>query len=413
MYRAIDVMSFAGGFTLGMVQAGFELVGKRELKGGFGVPSCEANRHLLGTNWQSEVGGAETWTVPAGGADVVFGNPPCSGWSVMSAKHFRGADSPALQCTWDFANYVIRAQPTIAVFESVQQAFTHREGLATMRALRDHVETQTGKKWDLYHVRHNAYSVGGCAQRRRYFWVVSQIPFGIEIPKPVHLPKFSEVIGDLAPLGITWNPQVYRVPAHPWTQQLLNPEGTVDGHMHMWNPLIRRLTDIMAGTEWRQGESMAQVVKRYHDTHGRLPDSWRDFENKIVTRKFVMGFTTPTRWRGDNPARVITGGSLQMVIHPWLDRMITHREAARILGFPDNWLIRPLRNVSGIHMTWGKGISTHCGRWIGDWIHRALDGNPGQYVGLPMGEREWDIDVTDAWRNSAPQHTINYAGVVQ
>jgi site-specific DNA-cytosine methylase len=331
----------------------------------------------------------------------------------MSAKHFRGADSPALQCTWDFANYVIRTQPTIAVFESVQQAFTHKEGLSTMRALRDHVETQTGKKWDLYHVRHNAYSVGGCAQRRRYFWVVSQIPFGIEIPRPTYLPKFSEVIGDLAPLGITWNPQVYRLPAHLWTQQLLNPEGTVDGHMHMNNPLIRRLTDIMAGTEWRQGESMAEVVKRYYSVHNRLPDSWRDFEDKLVSRKFVMGFTTPTRWRGDNPARVITGGSLQMVIHPWLDRMITHREAARILGFPDTWLIKPVRNVSGIHMTWGKGISTHCGRWIGEWIRAALDGAPGQYVGSPMGEREWDIDVTDSWRNSARKHTINYADVVQ
>src|SRR5687767_6832120 len=105
-HRAVDVMSFAGGFTLGMVQAGFELVGKRELKGGFGVPSCEANRHLLGNNWRSEIGEPETWTVPEGGVDVTFGNPPCSGWSVMSAKHFRGADSPALSCTWAFADYV-------------------------------------------------------------------------------------------------------------------------------------------------------------------------------------------------------------------------------------------------------------------------------------------------------------------
>ena len=50
----IDALGFAGGFTLGMVQAGFELVGKREMKGGFGVPNCEANRHLLGNGWRSE-----------------------------------------------------------------------------------------------------------------------------------------------------------------------------------------------------------------------------------------------------------------------------------------------------------------------------------------------------------------------
>lgn len=76
-YRAVDVMSFAGGFTLGMAQAGFELVGKRELPGGFGVPSCEANRHLLGNNWSAQVGPADTWEVMPETA-VVFGNPPCS-----------------------------------------------------------------------------------------------------------------------------------------------------------------------------------------------------------------------------------------------------------------------------------------------------------------------------------------------
>lgn len=399
-YRAVDVMSFAGGFTLGMVQAGFELVGKRELKGGFGVPSCEANRHLLGNNWKSEIGEPESWTVPEGGVDVTFGNPPCSGWSVMSAKHFRGADSPALSCTWAFADYVAKSNPVIGVFESVQQAFTHKDGLLTMRALRDRVEERTGEKWELYHIRHNAYSVGGCAQRRRYFWLISKIPFGIEIPRPRVLPKLIDVLADLENLGRTWNPQPYRAPAHPWVRQLLNPDGTVDGHINLRNPLTRRIGDLMAGTPWKPGESIAQVTKRYYTEHGKLPDSFAAQQEKLVRTGFSMGFTTPTRWNGENAARVVTGGGLQMVIHPRLDRMITHREAARILGFPDNWKIKPMRGVSGLHMTWGKGISTHCGSWIGEWIKRALDGSPGTYTGKPMQDREWDIDITDAWRST-------------
>lgn len=70
-------MGFAGGFTLGMTQAGFKLVGKRELPGGFGVVNCERNRHLLGDNWKSQVSTPEQWEV-VDGTDVVFGNPPCS-----------------------------------------------------------------------------------------------------------------------------------------------------------------------------------------------------------------------------------------------------------------------------------------------------------------------------------------------
>lgn len=77
MYRAVDVMGFAGGFTLGMTQAGFELAGKRELPGGFGVANCLANRHLLGQNWEAQASHPAEWEV-VHGAQVVFGNPPCS-----------------------------------------------------------------------------------------------------------------------------------------------------------------------------------------------------------------------------------------------------------------------------------------------------------------------------------------------
>lgn len=64
--------------TLGVVQAGFELVGKREMPGGFGVANCAANKHVLGHNWQAEVCVPEGWT-PVRDAHLLFGNPPCSG----------------------------------------------------------------------------------------------------------------------------------------------------------------------------------------------------------------------------------------------------------------------------------------------------------------------------------------------
>ena len=107
-YTAIDCQCFAGGFTLGLVQAGFKLIGKREMKGGFGVANCEANRHLLGVDWDAEAVSPEAWSVPQGGADLVAGNPPCSGFSVLSSKEFRGADSKINACMWAFAEYAAR-----------------------------------------------------------------------------------------------------------------------------------------------------------------------------------------------------------------------------------------------------------------------------------------------------------------
>lgn len=402
MYRAVDVLGFAGGFTLGVVQAGFKLVGKRELRGGFGVANCEANRALLGDAWVAEACDPEAWSVPPGGADLVFGNPPCSGFSVMSAKEFRGADSKINHCMWAFADYVARARPQVAVFESVQQARTRSDGIELMRALRRRVEEATGLTWDLYHVRHNAYHLGGPAQRRRYFWVISRVPFGVEPAVPARYPVLNDVIGDLAGLALTWDAQPYRHPPTWWSKERRGDSGVVDGHVGSTSPLIGRVLDLVRSVGWRPGECISDVCRRSYESTGRLPASFRATEAKIISNDFRMGFTTPVRWHGDRPGRVVTGGSLVMVLHPTEDRMITHREAARLLGFPDDWVAAPLRNVSGLQMTWGKGITVDCGRWIGEWVHRALDESPGGYRGVPLGEREWDIDLTHGLPGTTP-----------
>lgn len=399
-------MGFAGGFALGMTQAGFKLVGKCELPGGFGVPNCLANRHLLGYDWDAHVGDpAKAWpTIPA---DVVFGNPPCSGFSVMSVKSFRGASSKINECMWNFVRYAAKVRPTVAVFESVQPAFRREDGRDLMRRLRAELEDLTGDRYGLWHVLHNAYSVGGPAQRRRYFWLVSRVPFGVEEPRLRHLPVLNDVIGDLEPLANTWQPQPYRAPATPYAEQFISPSGVVDGMATIPENIgVRRLKDLMTSVEWGPGDHMAQVVRRHWERYGRLPSSFsEEMTEKIVKSNFNMGFTTPVRWNGDRHARVITGAGLFCTIHPRLNRTITHREAARILGFPDDWRVLPLRRVPGVAATWGKGITVHCGRWIGEWIKRALDGDPGSWIGDDVGERERLIDVTNTWKTVVLQST--------
>lgn len=393
MYRAVDCQGFAGGFTLGMVQAGFTLVGKREMKGGFGVANCEANRALLGHGWRSEAVDPAHWSPVA--ADVVFGNPPCSGFSVMSAKEFRGADSKINHCMWAFVEYAARVRPTIAVFESVQNAYTSPAGHDLMLALRADLSARTGEHWNLYHVRHNAIAVGGAAVRRRYFWLASRVRFGVERPHLRRYPLLKDVIGDLDSLGQTWQAQPYRTPASWWSSQRRSATGAVDGHVGLDNPLTRRIRDLLNGIEWEPGMAIGAAAERYWSEYGRLPDSWAATEEKVVKNEFFMGFTTPVRWHGDRYGRVVTGGGLHNVVHPYLPRTITHRETARILGFPDDWRILPLRGVSGLNMTWGKGITVDCGRWIGGWIRAALDGSPGSYSGTQLSDDEFDIDVTN------------------
>lgn len=405
--RAVDCQGFAGGFTLGTVQAGFELVGKREMEPepGFGVPNVEANRHLLGDNWQTQVSAPEEWEPVE--AEFVFGNPPCSGFSLMSSKHFRGPNSPVNACMWAFASYVARVQPQVAAFESVQQAFSG--GRELMQQLRTHLEQQSGLAWHLYHVKHNNLSCGGAAVRPRYFWVVSRIPFGVEIPEVHRVPQVSDVFADLDGLALTWLPQPYRRPATWWTKRHRADTTAVDGHQIIAsNAHHRRLFDLLpVAGPWMPRESHGTVARRYYEITGTLPPSWsRESLQKAIERDWNLGFNQTVRWAPDRLCRVITGAGCDSIIHPWEERPLTFREVARVMGYPDSWVIQPLRHYRALRTTWGKGIPVESGKWIASWVRRAIDGEPGAHVGEEIGERENLIDVGNVYRPVAKRQGL-------
>lgn len=321
----------------------------------------------------------------------------------MSAKHFRGAGSPINKCMHEFVEYAARVRPQVAIFESVQLAFTRPDGLALMRALRRDLEDKTNEHWTLFHVLHDAYSVGGVAHRRRYFWIASRVPFGIEWPVIGQLPVLDDAIGDLEHQPEAWEDIPLDSTPSWWTAPRRRDDGLVDGHVSVRAPLIQRVVDLLAGVEWNSGEHLATLARRHYEVHGRLPASWRATETKVVSSGFNMGYNTPVRWRASDPARVITGAGPIVSFHPRLPRPLTHRETARVMGFPDEWRIASLRNQPGLPATWGKGITVDCGRWIGEWIHAALDENPGSYTGVQIGDREHLIDVTNAWSQNLVQ----------
>lgn len=392
-YTAIDCQGFGGGMTLGVVQAGFELVGKREMTGGFGVPNCEANRALLGDNWQTQVSEPEAWQRVD--ADLVFGNPPCSGFSGASSSAFRGINSTINSCMWAFSDFVAACQPRVAIMESVRNAYTM--GRSLMQDLRANAETKSGLNYGLYHVYQNAKDLGGASNRRRYFMVLSQLPFGVGYPRLEKIATLGAVIGDLDGLGLTWTAQPYRRPATWWSSQVRNPAGSVDGHVmqygHETSSIAGRGLQMVRAFDWPPGAHLREAIEAYERLTGKpCPQEW------LPVGKLGWPAMTLNRWHADQPARVIDGASMQRVIHPWQPRLVTHREAARVMGFPDDWVLASLRTVNGTPSTHGKGVTVQCGRWIATWARRALDGSPGELTGEPIGDREWFIDQPKADR---------------
>lgn len=438
--RFVEVVGFGSGFALGAVQAGLEMVGKCERPDSFGASNAWANRHLLGEKWELQVdreGDGSGWD-PVD-CEVVLGNPPCSGFSTLTqVQSFRGVDSPINIYMKALIGYAGRVRPQIVIFESVQGAY--RQGLTLMNELHRRVEEATGERYSVHHVLHNNLSLGGCAMRRRYFLVLSRVPFGVEAPELRYIPTADDALHDLENLALTWQPQPYRHPPTRWSRQLRNPDGIVDGHQITKTPQWTRakwVADNLGG--WPEGAALEDLCREHVARFGSLPGDptfprtdprigWQymvaeksgdpdtDKERKLdpnaprITREehlrrrdFTMGPTQLNRWRANRHAYVITGGALSEYVHPHVLRTFTHREAARIMGFPDAWKIAPQRWDARLSAVWGKGVPVHSGQWIAEWAKRSLLGEPGSITGRPEKspggpDGALTIDVTNTWK---------------
>ena len=413
--RFADVYGFAGAFALGATQAGLELVHKCEDKTGFGIPAYTGNRHVFSGEWSYQADDPEDWE-PAD-VEVVLGNPPCSGFSglntVRGTARSRGIDSDINKCMHQLFAYAAKVKPAFVVMESVQAAFTKGEPL--MNALAGKLRDDTGRPYRVTHVLQNNLSVGGCSDRPRYFLIVHAIPFGVE-PFPVtRVPDLRDAIGDLARQPLAWEAQQLLYGAGSWwSQPMRTPSAMIDGHMMAPNAHTARLmalVDHVSGVEWPANETELQVMERYYTKNMRLPEEW-DYDSSprdggpkvprseiIIKREFKpAGFTHVLGWDPDRPARVLTGAGPGQAFNVMAQRMLTHRECARIMGFPDWWRIEPWKDVSGAGSYWGKQTSVHPAMWISHWVHQSLLGNPGDMRGEEGPNRSSVINITHAWK---------------
>lgn len=441
--RAVDVHGFGGGFTLGTVEAGWDLVAKVSRDKGFGVLNTMANRHKLPGNWESILAKPDEWDqLEVFPAELVFGNPPCSGFSTLSSKAFRGMDSSINDYMWEVIDYAGRVAPEMVIWESVQQTF--RQGLPLMRQLHQRLQEMTGHTYTLTHALHNNASVGGTSLRKRYFWVASRVPFGVDHGRITrqgeHMPldgvsTFNDMLRDLLPLGLTMHDQPYRgteiehVGHGRWEdcthacqiyvqessrwcrREIHDGTGLVDGHDIMRSPSLERVQELLHLADWKEGETISAVLRKYYEEHGDLPSLWYyptkedrldDDGNpvldedgnvekvilpkaeRLIKTDFAMGHNQNVRWHGTKLPRVITGGGVHLIVHPTLDRTLTHREVARTQGFPDDWKIWPVRNAPDLGPSWGKGVPVQAGRWISRWARASLEGQPGPITGIPL-----------------------------
>jgi DNA (cytosine-5)-methyltransferase 1 len=329
--RALGVSIFAGGFSLG-VEKHFELAAHLE-RSPYGVKSWRAYRPGVPVSISKD--GA--WDVAAhkGKVDFVYGNPPCSPWSVASVGYELSA---LLEWTKDVLRVGKSVGARVVAIESVRQAYNRgREMYREMAA-----EAGMTLAW----VFVNARDCGLPQDRKRLFIVFNES--GVFVPEfdPLPTPRIGDFIaganreGDPASAPIELK-SVY-CPGKGVTPQMLFD----------CVPMLPQGKRINALPLDSLG-SVSPVLREYIE-------SKRGFAGHMLHRVLP-----------DEPCPVIYG--LARFVHPTEDRLLTLRELSRMQGYPDDFLFEGTQ-ATGLRML-GKTVCPPVGEYLAREVAAHLRGD--------------------------------------
>lgn len=295
--RLLDLFCGAGGFTLGFVRHGFKPV----LGVDFDRWAIETYRKNFGDHAVCK-DISKIRRFPK--AEVIIGGPPCQGFSQLGS-HI--PDDPRNQLWRHYLRAVKQVRPLVFVMENVPQLLKSAEYQEFVRRVRQ----------DGYELTADVLNAAdyGVAQRRKRAIVLGVLKGSPSLPEPTHadprqLSIFSagldpwvtvkDAIGDLPPI----------------------PDGT---NLHFGrNPLPKSLE--------RYGH-IPEGGNRWDLPRRLMPDCW--------IRKVSGGTDLFGRLWWNQPAFTIRTEFFKpekgRYLHPQVDRPITHREAARIQTFPDEF----------------------------------------------------------------------------
>ena len=296
----LDLLAGAGGFTLGFVQAGLVPI--------FAIENDEDAAETYNSNFgphclTSDINHVKQFP----SADVIIGGPPCQGFSNLGS-HI--PDDPRNQLWRHFVRAVKQVNPLVFVVENVPPLLRSEEGQELIRetmALGYQVEGRILNAADY-----------GVPQTRKRTIIIGTRLGNPQFPQPTHVdPRKRTLINGHLSDWVTVRQAIGDLPAEPTGYSL---------HLGR-NPTPKSL---------ERYKHVPPGGNRWNLPRHLMPDCWK--------RKTKGGTDLFGRLRWDEPSVTIRTEFYKpekgRYLHPEAHRPITHREAARIQGFPDEFVFR-------------------------------------------------------------------------
>jgi DNA (cytosine-5)-methyltransferase 1 len=340
MMKVVDLFCGCGGMSWGFKEEGFNIVmgvdkNPISLKT-FKLNFPEANFLKTDLSNYSPNYLLEALQIQAGELDCLIGGPPCQGFSKNVPAKERYELDERNQLIITFLNFVRVIQPKIVVIENVAEmknAFSEAYTIQIQNTL-------SALGYTLNIVTLFATDYGVPQLRKRTFFLASRLGCVITVPHPTYLSPTKNLdlfnfeyakeyvtvwsaISDLPSLesGQGKNPCQYQVQPLTEYQKLMRTDSSLL-YDHTARPLTKAQLDRVKHLEPGKGQGVEA-----------LPHHLRP-------RSSYSG--AYARLRPNEPARTITRwvfhpGSGRFY-HPFDNRVITIREAARLQSFPDKFI---------------------------------------------------------------------------
>ena len=313
-YTAIDLFSGAGGLSLGAQNAGFEIVVAVEKDKG-AVLTFKKN-HPDSTVINDDIRNIDTRQFNIN-PFIIFGGPPCQGFSTSNTQT-RNLDNKKNFLFEDFVRFVRELSPEWFLFENVEGIVSFNKG-NTIRYIeqcfRDLGYTVSSKV-----VCASDYGVP--QNRNRFIMVGNKSGICFEFPKAQKKKiTVAEAISDLPDLenGQHLETGDYKNSASSYAKKMRKGSK---------NPLQNYVS-----------KNADYVIERY--SYIGQGQNWRAIPEHLMLNykdKKNCHSGIYKRLNPDKPSVVISNYRKNMLIHPFQNRGLSVREAARLQSFPDTFI---------------------------------------------------------------------------
>lgn len=333
---ALGVYIFAGGFTRGILRAGFNVVGQLE-DGPFGVETSRHNHPAVPV-----VDNYPEWFLGSiRQVDFVYSNPPCAPFSNAGVSTEKKGvfntwwrNDPRTSCITRTFSVLENVRPHFWAWESVQGAFKRGRPLVeqlTRQAL------EMG--YSATYVLMNAAHLGVPQVRRRFFCLFH-----------------DHVIED-------WQyPPVEDRPNYVMTVRSAFRQLYASGYKPSSDDTQKHsqgLHDVLIHTP--QGGSLRKTWEKLHP-----PETWkRKAKGHVIGRP---GFNK-RRLDYDKVGETVIGGPVQF--HPEEDRFLSLREVATLCGYPYDYQFIGT-SLNDMYAQVARAVMPPVGHWLGGVVKKSL-----------------------------------------